>query len=452
MVKFINHYVEEIHKHNPGFQITSNWVYGYKMPGLDCPDLDYLSADYNCNDSVNDARLASRCYVHAGIPWDIMSWSFVLKGENLFSDAPINIKTPAMLKQEAAVAISLGGGFEAYFRQKKDGSISTWHMELMRETAEFCRKRQKFCYKAKPVPQIGLIFSGESFYRNINGIFSSWGTPERKPFRGVLNCLLDSQNVVDVVVADRMTEHLSSYPLLVYPEWDYINQAFKKELLEYVAIGGNLLVIGPQAAAHFEDELGITLIGKPEVKANGLEYNGWMSSLKTLSQEVEYADGVKPFGRLYGVHDITGPYETAATITKYGKGTIASTCLNLGERYVYATSTVARDFLDGLVRELFPDPVVEVTGSHFVDVTVNRIDGALTVNLVNTGGSHNNERVVTYDEIPPAGPLNLTIRVEQKPRNVTLEPAGKKLSYTYTDGVIYLTLPVIEIHDIIVIE
>ncbi|MDO8685708.1 MAG: hypothetical protein Q7J78_03450 [Clostridiales bacterium] len=46
------------------------------------------------------------------------------------------------------------------------------------------------------------------------------------------------------------------------------------------------------------------------------------------------------------------------------------------------------------MKELFPDPMVEVTGSHYVDVTVNRKEGKLAVNLLNTaafGGFKNPE-------------------------------------------------------------
>lgn len=69
-----------------------------------------------------------------------------------------------------------------------------------------------------------------------------------------------------------------------------------------------------------------------------------------------------------------------------GKGTFAAVYLNLGERYLNARTATASNFLSGLVRELFPEPLAEVAGLRHIDVIVNRIDGKLTVNLVNTSG------------------------------------------------------------------
>jgi len=142
----------------------------------------------------------------------------------------------------------------------------------------------------------------------------------------------------------------------------------------------------------------------------------------------------------------------AASIAKLGKGRIAATYVNLGERYVNGATATARDFLAALVREQFPKPLVEVTGSHSVDVAVNRIGGKLAVNLVNTAGPHANEKIYAFDEIPPVGPLTVTIRTGRKPKKVTLEPAGRKINYAFSKGTIELQLKQLAIHEIIVVE
>lgn len=76
------------------------------------------------------------------------------------------------------------------------------------------------------------------------------------------------------------------------------------------------------------------------------------------------------------------------------------------------------------MRELFPDPMVEVKGLRYVDVTLNKINGKLAVNLVNTSGPHDNNDVLVFDEVTPVGPLSVSIRVPEKPKKVTLEPKG----------------------------
>ncbi len=445
---YLNHYVTEIHKHSPGFQIASNWAYSSMMPEPAKIDVDFISGDFSPRNSLNTARLEARCMVHQAKPWDLMAWNFTRH------DGQYCTKTALQLKQEAAIVLSLGGGFQAYFPQRRNGSVKLWQMKLMSEVAGFCRARQSICHRARAVPQIGLIYSGKAFYRINAKLFAPW-SGELIPLSGILRCLLNSQNVVDIVMEHHLTENMERFPLLIYPEWEYIDPDFKRQLLEYVKNGGSLLIIGPKAAALFENELGIKFVGQPLVKVNGLEHNGRLAGINSMFRKIEPLNGTRPFGKIYHTNnDIYGTYETAATIRQYGKGKIAAAYLDLGERYCNAATTVSRDFLNALVRELFPEPVVEVAGSHLVDVTVNRINGKLAVNLVNTAGPHANEKIRGFDQIPPAGPLKITIRcnMKAKPRKITLEPAGKKIPFKYLDGKVELTLPELLIHDIIVVE
>ena len=52
------------------------------------------------------------------------------------------------LKQEAAAVLSLGGGYQAYFKQDRDGAVRDLaEMDVMAEVAAFCRARQEYCRK-----------------------------------------------------------------------------------------------------------------------------------------------------------------------------------------------------------------------------------------------------------------------------------------------------------------
>jgi hypothetical protein len=74
------------------------------------------------------------------------------------------------------------------------------------------------------------------------------------------------------------------------------------------------------------------------------------------------------------------------------------------------------------------------------------------VNLVNTAGLHEDASVYTFDQVPPVGPLEVAIRCDHRPRNVTLQPAGRQVKSQYRDGRIHLRIDRLEVHDIIVIE
>jgi hypothetical protein len=247
---------------------------------------------------------------------------------------------------------------------------------------------------------------------------------------------------------------MQEYPLLVLAEWDYLEQDFRQELLEYVRQGGNLLLVGPQAAALFEKELGVEWVGDVQPEATlWLEHEGLLGGLsRNPFREARPGQDAKPFGRLFTDNDLTGPSYPAATISEYGQGRLAAVYANLGERYAHGQNYVVRRFLDALTRELFTQPLVEVRGSHTVDVTLGRQGEALLVNLVNTAGPHGDPDVYTYDEIPPLGPLAVTIRMPEAPKHVTLQPAGTDLPFTFRDGKVEVLLPRLEIYDILWVE
>jgi hypothetical protein len=401
---YLNHYVAEVKRTNPTFQICSNWAFTDRMPEPVCVPVDFISGDYAPDDSVNSARLAGRFLPRQGKPWDLMAWSFSRKAAT--TPGQKTQKTAVQLQREAAVVLALGGGFQAYHKQKRDGSIYDEEMLVMAEVAKFCRERQALSHHAEAVPQIGLLFSTAAHYRQINGLFSR----NNARIGGVLQALLDSQQSVEIVAEHHLAGRLAEYPLIVVPEWDYLEPKFRADLVGYVRAGGNLLLIGPKTAALFHEELGETPPAATTAGATG---------------------------------------SAVSKIIALGRGRIAASYAAFGQAYLKEPNETARAFLSGLVWELFPAPMVEVTGSHEVDVCVARNHGKLLVHLVNTAGPHRTQPII--DSIPSVGPLAVRIRQPRKPAGVTLEPAGRPLAYYYRGGKIELTVSRLAIHDIIVV-
>ena len=122
------------------------------------------------------------------------------------------------------------------------------------------------------------ILSKEALYARTNRLFGGFDK-ELTPLKGILQNLLSSQYVVDVV-AEHQLKDINKYPLLVYPEWETITPDFKKILLDYVSKGGKLLLIGPNSSLLFKDELKVSVQTPATVKNNGLEYQQWIAELK----------------------------------------------------------------------------------------------------------------------------------------------------------------------------
>ncbi len=404
--QYLRHCIAEVKKTNPEFQYCSNWAFTDHMPEPVSAPVDFLSGDYAPDDSVNSARLSGRYLTRQGVPWDLMAWSFS-RGKT--KDGR-NQKTAVQLQREAAVVLALGGGFQAYFKQKRDGSVYDERVPVMAEVAKFCRARQALCHHATQVPQVALLFSTAAHYRQSNGLFQR----DLARINGVLQALLENQQSVEVLGEHHLTGRMAEYPLIVVPEWEYLEPKFKDELVAYVKGGGNLLLIGPKTAALFQPEL-----------------------------NAARSDAVR--------HSFDAPDgQPAASITDVGQGKIAAVPFAFGQRYVTTPSTSSRRFLNDLVRQLFPKPMAEVKGSSDVDVVVNRLGGKLTVNLVNTAGPHRQEPIL--NSIPPIGALDVTICQAAKPARIRLEPAGISLPFEHRDGEIHLVVPRVDIHEVIVVE
>jgi hypothetical protein len=106
----------------------------------------------------------------------------------------------------------------------------------------------------------------------------------------------------------------------------------------------------------------------------------------------------------------------------------------------------------GVVRRLFPDPLVEVSGSADLDVSPRRLAGRLTVHLVNTAGSHANPPAEGVTAIPPIGPLTVAIRLSSAPRSVTLQPEGTPLAVSWSEGRASVTVPRLNLYSVLVVE
>jgi hypothetical protein len=353
--------------------------------------LDFLSGDYAPNDSVNSARLSARYLARQGMPWDLMAWSF---SRNKGQDG-MQQKTAVQINREAAIVLAAGGGFQAYFKQKRDGSVYDERVPVMAEVAKFCRARQAVCHRSEAVPQIGLLLSTAGHYRSINGLFNR----NLNMVHGTLQALVESQQSVEVVGEHQLAGRMGEYPLIIVPEWAYLDPTFRDELAAYAREGGSLLLIGPGPATLFEKEL----------------------------------QGTKP-----------------GAVATIGKGRIALLPENFGQRYLSKREKATREPLIALVRQLFPKPMVEVTGSEDVEITVAKNHGKLLVNLVNVSGPHQTEPLT--DSITPIGPVKLTIRMASRPNAITLAPAGMPLPFECADGEVSLTVPAVEVHEIVIIE
>lgn len=466
---YLRHYTREIHRAYPGFQIASNWAFSTYMPEPVSAEVDYLSADYSPLDSYNTARFESRYLAVQGKPWDIMGWSFVISPvENVPST-----KSACQMMREAAAPLSLGGGFQVYVQQNRDGSLESWMLPLVGEVSDFCRKRREYCFRAVNVPQVAVLLSTRNYYRTARRPLHP--DKEHHAARGITQALLDSQLSVQLISEHHLGADLMRYPVLVLPETGWLEEETIALLTRYVEQGGHLIAAGPLAAQYFAEIAGVRLphcytgeerrllaqclcVEELEQAAERIQvstkkylaWDGFLTGLHGLSCPVEPMNGTYVLGELYEGNAKKGPSSPAATLRRVGKGSCTCVWVNTGEKYLLAQRFLLRDFWGGLIRQVFT-PLVRLEGSHLVDVNISRKEGMLLIHLINTSGKHGDPHVYLYDEITPLYGLSLAVDCPRRPLAVEAAPEGEA-SWKWEMGELHIALEKLEIYTILAVR
>ena len=195
---------------------------------------------------------------------------------------------------------------------------------------------------------------------------------------------------------------MSRFPIIVIPEWKNISPVFCADLVEYAKGGGSLMVIGQETSEHFATLVGVQIQG-----------SGFVSR-------------------------------------SLGKGKIGFLPLAIGAEYEKSGNAKLREQLNTAVHTLFSNPLVEISGSPWIDVSISQLKGKQLVHLVNTSGDHKGAGII--QSIEPVGPIKLSIRCDSKPAKITLQPEEKTCDFIYTDGKAQVIVDKVNIYEILVIE
>ncbi|MBW8327445.1 MAG: hypothetical protein K0M50_21960 [Prolixibacteraceae bacterium] len=438
--EYMRKYVDAIHEFDPKFQITSNWSYSSLMPEKVTNNVDFLSGDVTPQNGVFRSAFEARCLAPQGKPWDLMAWGFSWNGDKM----PMSNKSTIQLKQEAAEIMAMGGGVQFYYQQNRDLSLKPWLANTLSELALFCRERQKFCHKAKAIPQIALLFPTVSYQNNASSPYP--GSPAK--LQATLYALLDNQLPVEILMEHHLKGKMNQYPLIVIPECNYIESALLNEFRTYVQNGGNLLVIGSEAAGIFARELGIQSANTSEEKVAFISAANRLGSIRSPLFEVKLTSDSKVISNFYNSNDYLDKSKTiASSVRPFGKGKIAAIYFNAGSSYSQFKTPVIRDLIAETITELAPETLVEVSGSHLVHVAVNKLNNKTFISLINVAGEHTNQSAIGYDQVPAL--TDISVHLSGKPAKIILQPEGKVLDFTFANGKTKVVVPKLEIHSIL---
>jgi len=442
-LRYLKRWADALHETKPDLDITSNWMYSTYAPVEPEIDLDYLSGDFSQANSCDRARLEARYLAGTGKPWDLMAWGFNR------SWAPRLHKPAIQLNQEAGVVLMQGGAFQYYYQPTRAGHVPKHFINTAAEVADFCRARQEVCQDSQTVPQVALLLPTEHLMRASDRVFHTGGE-ERLDSEGCLHALLEEHYSVDVMAGWRLMEVMDAYPMVVVPNATVLADDLRRALVDYARRGGSLLLLGPDVARMFEGELSVRCEGAPEEMTAHLDSPLGMGAVTGRGQTVTQLEADEVALRYPTYEPRHGV--PAATVASIGDGRIGAAWGPVGDDYRNAHHPAVRHLIASLTEWLLPEPMVEVDAPPQVDVSLRRAkDGRLCVHLLNLSGSQRAEQYLAVEHAQSVGPIEVRVRLEEEPSEVTWEPGGEEMQWTYEGGMLTATVPELHVHGAVVV-
>ena len=406
---YLRQYVSAVKAKAPNFQIASNWGFTDHMAEPVSAGVDFISGDFSPDNSINAARYSTRLMARQGKPWDLMAWSF---GSYQGQYGNWRQKPGFQISREAACVLSQGGGFQAYITQNPDGSVNLDKLQGMIETSKFCRARQELCQYSTSYPQIALFCPTLQHYK-----FAAESNQQLFPMivwqRPILKSLLELNYPVDIYLDVTLAEAADEAKLLVFYRGGLWSKQLKDKVLDYVQNGGSVVLLGNESIAELKNELDDAQV----VSSQNLN-NDWFLSYYSL-----------------------------------GKGKVATLSVseNVQEEFNSCSGDAFKKELDAIIREMYPEPMIRFAEIQPLDVSIRKTkDNRLTFHLVNVSGNHESAGIL--EQISPVNNIETSLRLEQKPQRIMLEPSGTKLDFTWDGSQAKFTIPSVPIYEIIVVE
>jgi len=399
--RYLNHYVDEVHKEYPTFKIASNWAFTDHMPEKVCADVDYISGDLSPMDSYWWARFSGRSMEKQGKPWDLMAWGFRNVGAQIY-------KTAAQMMQEAAAVISLGGGFQVYITQQVDGSPRMDQIRGLYPLSDFMLQRKEWCFKGHMEHQVAVLLSTYDRYCESWELFTRNGIEKAM---NMVNLLCDAGHSVSIVSEhDLVNGQIDSYPVIVIPElFQGLEDSTYLMLKEYVMNGGSLILNGPNTCKVFAEK------GFPEGE-----------EVRAISME-----------------------PLTASIKNFGKGKLTAISTDIAKNYAEQAQSRLTSLCNEILLKMYePRIMIESCKGHLEIVDLWR-DGKMLVQMVNAGGLHHASNSLLEDSIAPVADICLKLRLDKKPSTLRLQPEGTNLKFTWKDGYAYVEIPRVDIHNVV---
>jgi hypothetical protein len=421
---------------------------------------DWLSGDWFSPDNHRlQQSIAMRHYTTSGKSYDAMTC------DTQFMHALLNTrartKTLARMVQEGAGVLANGGQWCYWTYPMPDGALVPSKMRIARKAAEFARQRKEVCLHNQSVPWTAVLDAEPKS--------SLWGAN----VWGAGKALIELHRSPVVMDETNLNANME-YDLIVVPEQPVLTSDTIDRLKAFVHRGGKLLSTGVSVTSpEMQNLLGVKLVGqgvveeahvfrkdnnptgvyapwdKLELQTAGELYPAYLS----WDHANEEMKKMPPNYPINGMVDEENPEKAgfpAATVRRLGKGVAVHIPTEIFRVYWTFGYPDVLAWLGEVLHFLDPTPLFRTDALSFVEVALRQKDDTLLVHFINGNSGRDLSYVRTndlwVDDIPPVGPLTCLIRCSDKPGSASWEPGGEPAGAIWSDGMLKVVLPRLEIH------
>jgi hypothetical protein len=379
------------------------------------------------------------------------------------------LKHPDALRFECGNILSSGGAICVGDQMHPRGRLNKAVYRVIGEAFRDVEAVEDYCIDATPVAQVGLLtLEGERDNMDTMG--------KGGPLEGAGKMLLELHQQFDVIT-DRCPD-FGKYDLLVIPDTGMLAPNDIPRLHDYLTKGGKLLfsngALLERAAFQLSTEVGIEYTGSCESNPDYFQitdpalfgpvtqpdfsysyYEGPGSRVQPMPGTQVLAVGhATYFNRTwehFTSHGFTPPLSQPASYPAVTRnGNVIYLHGPVFTAYQRHGNLTFRELVGNCLRLLLPQPLVETDAPSTAEVSLTKQDGRYIVHVVNYHGCRRATTHVEALERPvPLHDVQLTLRVP-KVQSVTLARAGQPLPFTVEDGAVTVTIPRVDIHELVV--
>ncbi len=372
-------------------------------------------------------------------------------------------KHPNALRYEASLSVANGAGCSIGDQLHPSGEMDMATYTLIGEAYAELEKKEPFLKGAVSRADIAVL--------STEAVGCSRGAPlpgGDGSNTGCVRILLEGHYLFNYVDEK---EDLGKYKVLILPDVIPADAALTKKLRDFVAHGGKVLASGTSAVTEsgaFAVDLGclpaekspyVTTYCRPRFDIPALKNSAYVMfsqthTVKDVTGEI-LADCENPYFNR-SVEHFCSHFHTPNDPTNRVPGIVRGkdgiyVGWEIFKDYAEQGGITAKQIICHLLDLLLPEPSVKTSlpAQGVVTLTGQAEENRLMVHLLYASPVKRGAGVEVIEDILPVYDIEVAVRAETSPKEVTLAPQGEKLPFRYEDGYVRFVVPRLECHQMV---